>query len=92
MAQDDIVAIDVNSGVNEDGVGFIHIIITTEDKKFLMGQVTPKELRDIALQFLEAAEAAETDAIIYRMLQNQFHLDLPAIGMFISQIREMREV
>jgi hypothetical protein len=91
MAKDDIISIDVRSGVNEKGAGFITIVATTEDKEFKMGQVDPKTLRGMALQFLEAAEAAETDAIIYKLLQNKFRLDLPAVAMFISEIREMRE-
>jgi len=91
MAKDDIIAIDVRSGVNEKAEGFITIVATTEDKEFKMGQVDPKTLRGLALQFLEAAEAAETDAIIYQLLQNKFKLDLPAIAMFISEIRDMRE-
>ena len=91
MSKDDIGSIDVQSGVNDKGTGFIHIIVKTEDDRIIMAQMSPKELRDLALRFLEAAEAAETDAIIYRLLQNKFKLDIPAVAMFISEIRDLRE-
>jgi hypothetical protein len=91
MASDDITAIDVHSGVNEKGEAFVTIVITTEDKKFLMGQVNPKELREIALQFLEAAEAAETDSIVYRLLRDKFGLDIEVVAGFVADMRDLRE-
>ena len=63
MSKDDLVSIDVRSGVNERGEGFCTIVATAGDGRMLIGQMPPDLIRKIAMDYLGAAEAAETDAI-----------------------------
>ena len=55
------------------------------------GQMTPAEVRQMALQWLEAAEAAESDALIVAELMETAGLDLQTAGAFIVALRERRE-
>lgn len=91
MSDDDVTGIEIRSGVNEDGVGFNTVVVTTEDGRMMLGQLDPATVRTMALDWLGAAEAAETDAIVYRLLRDRFGLDFPVIGMFVANMRELRD-
>ena len=90
-AKDDLVSIDVRSGVNERGEAFCTIVAAGGDGRMLLGQMPPALIRKIALDYLGAAEAAETDAIVYRLLRDKFGLELPVIGAFVAEMREERD-
>lgn len=72
--KEDLAAINVSSGVNEAGVGFCSVSAVTEGGRIILGQLSPTEVRALALAWLEAAEAAEQDAAVLRVVRN---LELP---------------
>lgn len=90
MSDDDIEGIEVRSGVNEDGVGFCHVVVTTDGGRVLLGQLTPEEVRTTALDWIGAAEAAEQDAVVFGLLRDDVGLDLPEIGEFLASMRRRR--
>lgn len=57
----------------------------------LAGQLTPAQVRTMALHWLEVAEAAESDALVMRELQEGAGLDLQTAGAFLLKLRERRE-
>ena len=79
--------IHISSGVNDKFEGFCTISINHGD---LLGQLTPAEVRAMALQWLEVAEGAETDSILFRLLRGNLDLDLNTIGAFVAEVRKMR--
>ena len=87
----DLAGIEVQSGVNERGVGFCTVVATSSKGDILLGQLEPDRVRQMALHWLGAAEAAEQDAVVFRLLRDDFDLDLSAIGAFITKMREERE-
>ena len=91
MNKDDLVSIDVHSGVNEKGEGFCMIVAIGGDKQILIGQMSPEEVRKIARDYLEVAEAAETDGIMFKLLQKHFNMNFEEIVMFIALMRSARE-
>ena len=90
MSDHDLRSIDLTSGVNESGEGFITVAASSPDGTILIGQLPPTEVRQMALAWLEAAEAAEQDAAVLRTMRK---LELPdhLAGMVITELRESRE-
>jgi hypothetical protein len=84
-------SIDVVSGVNDDGDGFVTVTATDQNRGMMVGQLPPDTLRELAMNFLACAEASETDAIVYRLLRDKFGLDMEIVGLFVSDMRNMRE-
>lgn len=80
----------MTSGVNESGEGFVTIAAHGDDGTILMGQLSPNEMRKHAMGYLEAAEAAEQDAAVLRIVRK---LELPEqlAGMVITELRNSRE-
>lgn len=83
-------SIEVVTGVNESGQGFITVTATDQKRNMMLGQLDPATVRDMAMNFLAAAEAAETDAIVYRLLRDRAGLDMETIGAFITDMRNAR--
>ena len=54
-------------------------------------QMTPDEVRVMALHWLSAAEGAESDALVMQELQQGVGLDLQTAGAFLLKLRERRE-
>ncbi len=54
------------------------------------GQLSPDEVRQLALNWLSAAEAAESDAMVMTELQDGVGLDLQTAGAFLMALRERR--
>ncbi len=79
--------IGVDSGVNEKLEPFC--IVRLNDRA--AGQLSPAEVRAMALQWLEAAEAAESDALVVAELVETVGLDMPTAGQFIMALRKRRE-
>ena len=86
----DLASIDVQSGVNDKGEGFCTLVATSKSGDIMLGQLTPDEVRKLALDYLGVAEAAETDAIVFRLLKDKFGLPLEVIGAFINDMRDER--
>ena len=87
----ELVSIGIQTGVNEQGQGFCTVVATSQERDLLIGQLPPDTVRKMALDWLGAAEAAETDGIVYRLLSSKFGLPLEAVGAFISQMRDERD-
>jgi hypothetical protein len=89
MAADDLRSIDIRSGVNERGEPFLTIVATAEGGRMILGQLTPAEVRAMAMAWLESAEAAEQDAAVLRCLRK---LELPdaLAGAIIAELRDSR--
>jgi hypothetical protein len=65
----DLAGIDVEDGVSAaDGLPFCLVRATATTGDVLVGQLRPAEVRAMALQWLEAAEAATCDAGVAHML------------------------
>lgn len=68
----DLDSIDFESGVAEDGRGFVKIRAAgTHDGRavVLLGQLDPSEVEAHALAYMQAAEAARQDAAVLRTLR-----------------------
>jgi hypothetical protein len=91
MVMKDLESIFLTSGVNEEGKGFITITATSKDKEQFFGQVDPETCRSLGRQYFEVAEAAETDSMLYKLLQGKVGLDLPTVAAVITDMRNMRE-
>lgn len=90
MSEDDLASIDVRSGVNEQGDGFVTVVARGQrDDRVLLGQLTPIEVRAMALAWLESAEAAEQDAAVLRCIRK---LGLPdeLAGAVVAELRDSR--
>ncbi|HEV7536248.1 MAG TPA: hypothetical protein VGP90_11470 [Acidimicrobiia bacterium] len=89
MADDDLARIDVRSGVNEAGDGFLTVIATTQGGRMILGQLDPATVRRLAMDWLEAAEAAEQDAAVLRCIRK---LGLPEelAGAVVAELRNSR--
>lgn len=86
---DDLVSIDVRSGVNESGTGFLTVVATAGNGRMILGQLDPATVRHMALDWIEAAEAAEQDAAVLRCIRK---LELPdaMAGAIIAELRDSR--
>jgi hypothetical protein len=58
-----------------------------------VGQLDPAEVRTMALHWLEAAEAAEMDAIVIAEMMDPEGLNLPmeTAGQFVKALRRRRD-
>jgi hypothetical protein len=87
--------IGMTSGTAKDGPGkyrgFIHVRVTAENGDVLIGQLAPDEVREMALVWLSAAEAADQDRIVMTMLTRDAGLDEETALGFIAGMREERD-
>lgn len=83
-------SIDLTSGVNEAGEGFITIAASADTGTILLGQLSPNEVRTMALHWLEVAEAADQDAAVLRCIRT---LELPVelAAAIVTHLRASRE-
>lgn len=83
--------INIVSGVNVfDAKGFCHIEAVLDDGTRFVGQLTPDEVRQMALGWLQAAEAAEHDAAVHAELTENAGLTFETAGQFILALRDRR--
>lgn len=90
MAEVELGSVYVTSGVNERGAGFCSIAAHSRTGAvILLGQLDPAEVRQMALAWLEAAEAADQDAAVLRCIRK---LELPEqlAGAVIAELRASR--
>lgn len=86
----DLASIYVTSGVNEHGQGFLTVAAHGQDGTILVGQLSPAQVRDQALAWLSAAEGADQDAAVVRVVRN-LGVD-PAFAMaVVTELRQQRE-
>lgn len=70
----DLSSVEVESGVNEQNVGFLMVRAVGRRGDAvvqLTGQMTPDEVRGMALDWLVGADAAEIDAAIIKALGDE---------------------
>lgn len=90
MADDDLASINLTSGVNEKGDGFVSVACHTAGGRIILGQLDPATVRRMAMDWLESAEAAEQDAAVLRCIRK---LELPdqLAAMVVTELRNTRE-
>lgn len=90
-----LVGVEVFSGTAEDTPtkyrGFVTVRALAEDGSYMFGQLSPAELRRMAMHFMEVAEAAETDATVMTMLTGEVGLPPPTAASFVMSMRAYRE-
>lgn len=86
---EDLGNINVTSGVNDDGEGFLTVSAHGTKRTILVGQLSPTEVRAMAMAWLESAEGAEQDAAALRVIRK---LDLPdnLAGAIVQELRSSR--
>lgn len=78
--------IEIESGVSLfTGQGFCQIRLDGKP----IGQLDPVKVREMALHWLAAADAAESDAAVYAELQ-EIGIPAPKAGAFIQALRDRR--
>jgi hypothetical protein len=86
--------VEVISGTAQDPDGsfrgFVTIRALADDGSFLTGQLDPDEVRAMALRFLEVAEAADQDRIVFHMLVHDIGLGTDQAAAFVMNMREQR--
>lgn len=95
MARDELVEIHVQAGLrmseeSKEFRGFCTVFATAEDGWRMVGQLDPSEVRKMAMNFLEGAEAAVQDAIVMNMMVRDIGLDPSASAQFVRQMRDER--
>lgn len=89
-----LTGIEVISGTAQDSPtefrGFVTVRATAEDGSFLTGQLDPDELRVMAMHFLQAAEAAESDAVVMTLLVKEVELQTQAAAHVVMRMRDLR--
>lgn len=85
----DLAGIDVRSGVNDRGEPFCTVVARPAKGRLVLGQLAPAEVRAMALQWLEVAEAAEQDAATLRCIR-RIKLPDELAGAIIVELRESR--
>ena len=82
----DASGIDVESGVGADSrLGYVHLRWGP-----MSGQLTTREARAHALSILEAADAAEHDAVVLRWLMDTLEMDVARAAHVIADLRRLR--
>lgn len=91
VGPDHELSIEILSGVTAALEPFCQVLVQGQ----VAGQLPPAEVRAIALGWLVAAEAAESDSAVARMLAADMELDppadLPVIAHFIASLRQHRK-
>jgi hypothetical protein len=81
----------VTSGVSAfTGQGFCTIELHRPGHVEVLGQLDPEQVRQMALAWLGAAEAAEHDAAVFAELVETAGLDEATAGTFIAHLRDRR--
>lgn len=86
-----VAGIEVVSGAASDGRGFCTVNVTLTNGVGYQGQLDPDTVRTMALDWLGAAEAAETDAALLVWGETDLELDPPRIGAMLLGFRRARE-
>ena len=86
----DLESIFITGGVNESGVAFLTVAAHSASGDILIGQVSPAEGRQLALHWLEAAEAADQDAAAWRTIK-RLGLPIELAASIVTELRNTRE-
>jgi hypothetical protein len=61
-----------------------------EDGSFMTGQLDPADVREMAMQFLESAEAAEQDALVFLVLTEKVGVPANIVAQVVMDMRKAR--
>ena len=88
----ELAGLNIESGISATtGEGFCLVAAVTSDGRAIAGQLDPEEVRQLALGWLSAAEAADHDAAVMAELIENVGLDLNQAAGFIAALRERRK-
>lgn len=80
----------IGSGVTLEGKPFCHVTVQMDDGTLSEGQLDPPTVRQMALDWLEAAEGSIHDAAVYKSLTEQMDLKPEVAAAFIGDLRNHR--
>jgi hypothetical protein len=84
--------INIESGVSaKNGAPFCKLELILEDGTKAYGQMSPPEVRMMALHFMEVADAATSDAAVMSLLTQKLGLDLAYAAAMLRDLRDHRE-
>lgn len=90
----DLTNIYIVSGVNSKGESFCTVSAHGDDGSILVGQMSTDEIRQHALKYLEVAEGADQDAIVFKVAHKLLEKD--AANQFaafvVTELRNMRNL
>lgn len=90
-ARPELAGISITSGATGDGRGFCRVNVELTDGAGYQGQLSPSEVRTMALDWLGAAEAAETDGALIVFAQEELDLKPDVAGKLLLAFRHLRE-
>lgn len=70
--------------------GFVTVRAVAEDGSIMAGQLDPAEVRQMAMQFLECAEAAEQDALVFKVMTREVGVPAEAVAGLVMAMRKER--
>jgi glycine cleavage system aminomethyltransferase T len=89
-----LVNVETVSGTADDGEGqfrgFVTVRAVAEDGSFMSGQLSPDEVRQMALNFLSVAEAADQDALVFRVMVNRVKVPVETVAQVVMDMRKER--
>ncbi len=89
-----LVNIETVSGTAQDGPedfrGFVTVRAVAEDGSIMAGQLEPDEVRQMALSFLSVAEAADQDALIFRVMTKNIGAPAEVVAGLVMDMRKER--
>jgi hypothetical protein len=77
----------IHSLVNHELRGFVHVA----NGAHLRAQLDVGQAKELGIRLLEAAEAAESDAGLFRLLTKKIGLDFQKAGIMVAELRHERE-
>jgi hypothetical protein len=88
---DDLTNLKIEAGVSLfDGQAYCRIEALGTGSFFLAGQLSPAEVRKLALSWLEAAEAAEHDAMLFGYMRDVMKMEDEAAAIVVEELRKRR--
>jgi hypothetical protein len=91
---EDLANLVIVNGVNDRLEGFVTITAQGSKGTLLVGQLSIEECREHGILFISIAEAAQQDAVAFKVLKNLFPEEGMAeklAGLIITKLREERE-
>jgi len=83
--------LNIESGVSaKTGAPFCMLEVVLEDGTKAYGQMSPPEVRMMALHQLEVADAATSDAAVMSLLTQKLGMDLAYAAAVLQDLREHR--
>lgn len=85
-----LTGITIETGVNKEGEPFCIVTAQSAGSTALRGELAPEDVRTMALDWLGAAEAADQDALVFRLLTSKAGLDESSAAQFLREMRAAR--